>query len=103
MSLIGDDGRPVELHAVQVELAAATGNFPLHGRAEIVDVELRDLLRILSGLDVDVPELHGHARFLLLGFTKGRRGAACRSQLGSTSIGTQPTFASAMSSVPSMP
>jgi hypothetical protein len=37
-------------------------NFPLHGRAEIVDVELRDLLRILSGLDVDVSELHGHAR-----------------------------------------
>ena len=46
------------------ELAAAAGNFPLHGRAKIVDVELCDLLRILSGLDVDVPELHGHARLL---------------------------------------
>jgi hypothetical protein len=64
MILIGDDGRHVELHAVQVELAAAAGNFPLHGRAKIVDVELCDLLRILSGLDVDVPELHGHARLL---------------------------------------
>jgi len=60
MVLVGDDGRHVELHTVQVELAAAAGNFPLHGRAEIVDVELCDLLRILSGLDVDVPELHGH-------------------------------------------
>jgi hypothetical protein len=28
MILIGDDGRHVELHAVQVELAAAAGNFP---------------------------------------------------------------------------
>src|SRR6516164_1820325 len=70
MVLVGDDRRHVELHAVQVELAAAAGNFPFHGRAEIVDVELRDLLRILSGLDVDVPELHGHARFLPLEFTK---------------------------------
>jgi len=51
MVLVSDDGRYVQLHAVQVELAAAAGNFPLHGRAEIVDVELRDLLRILSGLD----------------------------------------------------
>src|SRR6516225_8135335 len=93
MVLVGDDGRHVELHAVQVELAAATGNFPLHGSAEIVDVELRDLLRILSGLDVDVPELHGHARLLPLGFTKGRQGGACRSQLGSTNIGTQPAYA----------
>src|SRR6516162_2625281 len=59
--LVGDDGRHVELHTVQVELAAAAGYFPLHGRAEIVDVELRDLLRILSGLDVAMPELHGHA------------------------------------------
>src|SRR5215470_539276 len=65
--LVGDDGRHVELHAVQIELAAAAGNFPLHSRTEIVDVELRDLLRILSSLDVDVPELHGHARFLLPG------------------------------------
>src|SRR5262249_42609008 len=69
MVLVGDDGRYVELHTVQIELAAAAGNFPLHGRAEIVDVELRDLLRILSGLDVDVPELHSHARLLPLGFT----------------------------------
>src|SRR5215472_15282925 len=91
--LVGDDGRHIELHTVQVELAAAARNFPLHGRAEIVDVELRDLLRILSGLDVDVPELHGHTRLLRLGFAKGRRGGACRSQLGSTSIGTQPAFA----------
>jgi hypothetical protein len=60
---------------VQVELAAAAGNFPLHGRAEIVDVELRDLLAILSGLDVDVPELHGHAHLLPLGFTKGAEAA----------------------------
>src|ERR1700751_4618947 len=67
MVLVGDDRRHVELHAVQVELAAAAGNFPFHGRAEIVDVELSDLLRILSSLDVDVPELHGHARFLLAG------------------------------------
>jgi len=64
MVLVGNDGRQVERHTVQVELAPAAGNFPLHGRAEIVDVELRDLLRILSGLDVDVPELHGHARLL---------------------------------------
>src|SRR6202011_4495199 len=63
---VGDDSRHVELHAVQVELAAAARNFALHGRAEIVDVELCDLLRILSGLDVDVPELHCHARFLSL-------------------------------------
>src|SRR6516162_11888600 len=75
MVLVGDDGRHVELHTVQVELAAAPGNFPLHGRAEIVDVELRDLLRILSGLDVDVPELHGHARLLPLGFAKGAEAA----------------------------
>src|SRR6516225_1550114 len=93
MVLVGDDRRHVELHAVQVELAAAAGNLPFHGRAEIVDVKLRDLLRILSGLDVDVPELHGHARLLPLGSTKRRRGGACRSQLGSTSIGTQPAFA----------
>jgi hypothetical protein len=39
MILVGDDGRYVELHAVQVKLAAAAGNFPLHGRPEIVDVE----------------------------------------------------------------
>ena len=39
MVLVGDDGSHVELHTVQVELAAAPGNFPLHGRAEIVDVE----------------------------------------------------------------
>jgi hypothetical protein len=84
MVLVSDDGRHVQLHAVQVELAAAAGNFPLHGRAEIVDVELRDLLGILSGLDVDVPELHGHACLLPLGSTKGRRGGACRAQLGST-------------------
>src|SRR6516165_12300833 len=71
MVLVGDDRRYVELHAVQVELAAAAGNFPFHGRAEIVDVELSDLLRILSSFDVDVPELHGHARFLPLEFTKG--------------------------------
>src|SRR6516162_6765498 len=83
----------VVLHTMQVELAAAAGNFPLHSRAEIVDVELRDLLRILSGLDVDVSELHGHARLLLLGCTKGRRGGARRSQLGRASIGTQPVFA----------
>jgi hypothetical protein len=30
---------------------------------KFVNVELHDLLRILSGLDVDVTELHGHARF----------------------------------------
>src|ERR1700719_909166 len=76
MILVGDDSRHVELHAVQVELAAAAGNFPLHGRAEIVDVELSDLLRILSGLDVDVPELHGHARFLLPGICPPRAEAA---------------------------
>src|SRR5262249_54238450 len=92
MVLVGDDGRHVELHAVQVDLAAAAGIFTLHGRAEIVDVELRDLLRILSGLDVNVPELHGHARLLPLLFTKGPRSGACHSQLGSTSIGTQPAF-----------
>src|SRR5215468_9408971 len=86
MVLVGDDGRHVELHAMQVELAAAAGYFPLHGRAEIVDVELRDFLRILSGLDVDVPELHGHTCLLPLGCTKGRRGA-CHAQLGSTSTG----------------
>ena len=67
--------------------------FPLHGRAEIVDVELRDLLRILSGLDVDVPELHGHTSLLRLGLPKGSRGGPCRSRLGSTSRGTQPAFA----------
>src|SRR5262249_40367543 len=93
MVLVGNNGRHVELHTVQVELAAAAGNFPLHGRAEIVHVELGDLLRILSGLDVDVSELHGHTRLLPLGFTKGRRGGACLSQLGSASIGTQPAFA----------
>src|SRR5260370_6921036 len=76
MVLVGDDGRHVELHAVQVELAAAARNFPLHGRAEIVDVELCDLLRILSGLDVDVPELHCHARFLPLRISPRRAGAA---------------------------
>ena len=73
--------------------SCAAGNFPLHGRAEIVDVELRDLLRILSGLDVDVPELHRHTRLLPLGLPEARRGGACRSQLGSTSRGTQPAFA----------
>src|SRR5580692_9742834 len=76
MILIGDDGRHVELHAVQVELAAAAGNFPLHGRAKIVDVELCDLLRILSGLDVNVPELHCHARFLPLRISPRRAEAA---------------------------
>src|SRR4051812_2480680 len=76
MVLVGDDGRNVQLHAVQVELAAAAGNFPLHGRAEIVDVELRDLLGVLSGLDVDVPELHGHARLLPLGICPRRAEAA---------------------------
>src|SRR5262249_60182939 len=75
MVLVGNDSRHVELHTMQVELAAAAGNFPLHGRAEIVDVELRDLLRILSGLDVDVPELHGHARLLPLGLPRGAAAA----------------------------
>src|SRR3984893_7708678 len=93
MVLVGDDGRHVELHAVQVELAAAARNFPLHGRAEIVDVELCDLLRILSGLDVDVPELHCHARFLPLRISPRRAEAAPAPQRGSTSRGTQPTFA----------
>src|SRR5690348_18172494 len=64
MILVSDNCCHVELHAVQVELAAAARNFPLHGRAEIVDVELCNLLRVFSGLDVDVPELHGHARLL---------------------------------------
>src|SRR6266481_4149536 len=64
------------LHAMQVELAAAAGNFPLHSRAEIVDVELCDLPWILSGLDVDVPELHGHARLLPLGICPRRAEAA---------------------------
>jgi hypothetical protein len=54
----------IELHAVQVELTAATWSFALYDRAEIVDVELCDFLRILSGLDVDVPKLHGHANLL---------------------------------------
>src|SRR5271170_4140172 len=76
MVLVGDDGRNVELHAVQVELAAAAGDFPLHSRAEIVDVELCDLPWILSGLDVDVPELHGHARLLPLGTCPRRAEAA---------------------------
>src|SRR5580704_10819379 len=93
MVLVGDDRRHVELHAVQVELAAAAGDFPLHSRAEIVDVELRDLLRVLFGLDVDVPELHGHTGLLPRGFTKRRRGDACRSQRRSTRIRTQPAFA----------
>src|SRR5580700_6885195 len=52
------------------------GNFPLHSRAEIVDVELCDLPRILSGLDVDVPKLHGHARLLPLGICPRRAEAA---------------------------
>src|SRR6516165_4811832 len=30
MVLVSDDGGHVELHAMQVELAAAAGNFPLH-------------------------------------------------------------------------
>src|SRR5690349_4795575 len=64
MVLVGVDGRHVELYAVQVELAAAAGSFPLHGRPKIVDVKLCDLLRILSGLDVDVPESHGHVCLL---------------------------------------
>ena len=50
---------------MEVELAAAAGSFPLYGRPKIVDVELGDLLWIVSGLDVDVPELHGHTRLLL--------------------------------------
>src|SRR5215471_6239175 len=79
--LVGDDGRHVELHAVQIELAAAAGNFPLHSRSEIVDVELRDLLRILSSLDVDVPELHGHARFLLTGICPRCAECTCRGSL----------------------
>jgi hypothetical protein len=93
MVLVGDDRRHVELYAVQVELAAAAGDFPLHSRAAIVDVELRDLLRVLFGLDVDVPELHGHTGLLPRGFTKRRRGDACRSQPRSTRIRTQPAFA----------
>ena len=78
----------VELHAVQVELAAAAGNFPLHGRAKIVDVELCDLLRILSGLDVDVPELHGHARLLCPRRAEATRAAAAwqHEQRNSTAI-----------------
>src|SRR5580658_9520483 len=64
MVLVGVDRSHVELQAVQVELAAAAWIFPLHGRSEIVDVKLCDLLWILSGLDVDVPEFHGHARLL---------------------------------------
>jgi hypothetical protein len=62
MVLVGDDGRHVELHAVQAELAAAVGNFRFTVAPKFVNVELPDLLRILSGPDVDVPELHGHAR-----------------------------------------
>jgi hypothetical protein len=71
MLLVGDDGRHIELHAVQIELAAAAGNFPLHSRAEIVDVKLCDLPWILSGLDVDVPELHGYASLLPQRFARG--------------------------------
>src|SRR5277367_4997174 len=85
MVLVGVDRCHVELHAVQVELAAAAGSFPLHGRPEIDDVELCDLLRILFGLDVDVPELHGHASLLRYGFAQDAPRRRLPLQLGSTS------------------
>src|SRR5205823_13555183 len=59
-----DDRRDVELQPGEVELAAAPGDLPLHRRAEIVDVEFRDLLGITLGLDVDVSDVHRHARLL---------------------------------------
>jgi len=39
-----DDRRDIELQPGQVELTAAPGDLPLHGRAEIVDIEFRDFL-----------------------------------------------------------
>src|SRR4051812_20417086 len=66
MFLRVDYGRDVKLQAVQIELQTAAGDLALHGGAEIVDVELRGLLRVL-GLDVDVPDFHGHARLLRIG------------------------------------
>src|SRR5262249_29226282 len=77
MLLRVDDRGDIELQPVQIELQAAPGHLPLHRGAEIVDVELRGLLWIL-GLDVDVPDLHGHARLLRLGaaLASGRGGKA---------------------------
>ena len=59
-----DDRRDVELQPGQVQLAAAPGDLPLHRRAEIIDVEFRDLLGIFLGLDMDVTDVHRHARLL---------------------------------------
>src|SRR5260370_17471172 len=93
MVLVGDDGRHVELHAVQVELAAAARNFPLHGRAEIVDVELCDFCGSSLVLMWTCPSciaMHVSSRY---GLARGAPGRRLPSQLGSTSRGTQPTFA----------
>ena len=57
--LAGDQCRDVELQPVQIEAKAAAGNFGLHGRAEVVDVELRRLLGI-AGLYVHMLDGIGH-------------------------------------------
>src|ERR1700719_1279041 len=84
-----DDRRDVELQPGEVELAAAPGDLPLHRRAEIVDVEFRHLLGIVLGLDMDVTDVHRHARLLREG-SLSRAEEARAPQLGSTSRRTQP-------------
>src|SRR4029077_13294277 len=80
------DRRDVELQPVQVELDIAVGGLVRHRRTEIVDVELRRLLGIVR-LDMDVPDFHGHARLLRLGWLRvadaalGRSLAAWRAEL----------------------
>jgi hypothetical protein len=69
-----DDRGDVELQAGKIDLNAAAGNVLLYGRAEIVDVELRDFPRVVIGLDVDVPDFHGHARLLLFGCAGATQG-----------------------------
>src|SRR2546423_2938748 len=60
-----DDCRNVELQPMQIDLKSAPGHLALQGRAEIVDIKLRRRLGV-RGLDVDVPDFHGHARLLRL-------------------------------------
>src|ERR1700720_1489621 len=64
-ALGGDNPGDVELQPMQVQLAAASGDFRLQRRAEIVHVELRSLLRVLA-LDVHMLDGHRHGRFLLV-------------------------------------
>src|SRR4051812_33119822 len=87
------DCRDIELQPVQVELDVAVGGLVLHRRAEIVDVELGRLLGVVR-LDVDVSDLHRHARLLLFGCagtTAGATGRAWQSGAANSTIAMRGT------------